>query len=227
MYVFKKLLLTAVGALLSAGCASTALADTTNFNFETLGTTSGGGLSSVVLSQGGLTMTLSRPGSVFDITNLSGLPGVTASWGSRTLDPLANAFNAPVFNANFSQALSNISIEAGDFTPSDLDNLTLVAYDALDGTGNIVGHFIAFCCDVGSGFVFTRLTVSGAGIRSIHFYGGSDGLPNSVYYDNITATVESAAVPEPATIILLGGALLGLAAKGRRRSGSKSQADQF
>ena len=223
MSPLKKFLLASVtAALLCLGSATAALADTTNFNFETSIPTTGGAITGLSITQGGLTMTITRPGSTFDIINTgSSFP---LSWGTRALDPFAHFDSATPFNANFTLTLSSISIDMGDFTPSDLDTLSLVAYTGLDGTGSIVGSSTTDCCGAGSGFMFSTLTVTGAGIRSVRFIGGSAAFPNSIYYDNINVTfAQGPSIPEPATMLLLGSGLVGLAAKVRkRRKGSKS-----
>ena len=211
-------------ALLGFSSATTVLADTATFNFETLGTTSGGSINTLVTGAGGLTLTLSRPGSSFDIVDFTG--AVPPSFGARTLSPFSHQDSNTPFIANFSSVISSLSIEMGDFggLNADLDTLTMIAYDALDGGGNIIGTTTATCCGgAAPGFVFTTLTVSGAGIRSVRFIGGGGAsTANSVYYDNITATFGPAPVPEPATMMLLGTGLIGVAAEFRRRRNSSS-----
>ena len=210
-------------ALVGFSSATTALGDTVNFNFETLSTTSGGSINTLGTSAGGLTLTLSRPGSSFDIVDFTG--AVPASFGARTLSPFFHQDSNTPFLANFSSAISSLSIDMGDFggVDADLDTLTMIAYDALDGGGNIISTATTTCCGGADPvFVFTTLTISGAGIRSVRFIGGAGSTPNSVYYDNITATFGPAPVPEPATMMLLGTGLIGVAAEFRRRRNSSS-----
>jgi hypothetical protein len=62
------------------------------------------------------------------------------------------------------------------------------------------------------------LTLTAAGINSIRFIGGSTSFPNSLYVDNISATLGSA-VPEPHAALLLALGLAGVCVQ-RRKSRS-------
>jgi hypothetical protein len=182
-------------------------ASATLWDLETIAL--GAGLTSVSQTVDGITMTITRPGTTFEIRDIDGVP---ASYGDRTLYPF-NDTSAIPFIINFSTAITGISIDYGDFTPSDLDTLSITAYAGLDATGAVVGSGTsAGCCDTGSGFQAHTFALAASGIRSIVVLAGSDPFPMSLFLDNF----QTAAVPEPGTLLLLGIGLAG-AALARRR----------
>lgn len=219
MRLSKKTLGLIVGLLfgLSANAHSAVL----EWSLETIAPTPS--TASVSETVGGVTFTITRPGASFSIDDLSSYP-IPSTWGNRTLGPFNNV-NGFGFVGNFSRTVSNVSIEFGDFLPSDFDALTIEGYSGSDGTGTLLGSVTStLCCGTGTGFEYSSLLLAISGINSIRFIGGSAEFPHSLYYDNFRAEVDMNEIPEPATLGLLGLGMIGLGAVSRRRSVAREHA---
>ncbi len=164
-------------------------ADVARFNFESLDTTSGGALSSLTLTSGTVTMTLTRGKGVhFDIYDLSTADG-PPSWGMRSLDPNQVGGYDPglEFIADFAAPICYFRIEFGDYD-QDEDTLVLNAWSGPGGTGTLLDSAnVIWSGDKTFPDQIGRGTVSGGtgSIRSVTFV-STGQYNNSVYYDNIT-----------------------------------------
>jgi hypothetical protein len=201
-----------VGSIGLAGSPS-AVAVPFTIDFESQALTSG--LTSLVLTSGGVTATLTRSsGATFGITGQAGRP---AGFGSRTLEPFSNVtFPAgDSFILTFNVPINLLSIQFGDYGPSDNDTpVGLGAFSGPDGLGVNVANDTEVWLGSNSFPDFRTLSVSSPFTFQSVKFSSAGPFPNSLFWDNI----EGDAVPEPGTLVLLGTGITGLAMRRRRRT---------
>jgi hypothetical protein len=147
----------------------------------------------------GITMSITRPGSSFDIVDNTALgqTGKPASWGDRSLAPFFDTGATPML-ADFSLPIYSFSVEMGDYFADSDTLLSVEAYSGLGGTGALVGSATASYGTNGFPTIIT-VGVTGPGAQSVKFIGGSVDFPNSLFYDNIKVST----VPEPGSLAML------------------------
>jgi hypothetical protein len=208
-------------ALCAVARAGTAL-----FDLEDQAVSSPTSLTSLTLTQGGETMTITRDGgAAFGIADLSSFSG-TVAFGARSLVP-DSASTAP-FIANFSPPVSSVSVMMGHFG-SDTATIGVDGFDASDATGTSLGNVTDTLPGIDANtFTLKSVELDHANIVSARFVGGVNG-DNSVYYDNIgvaTGATGTTAVPLPSAALAfpLGAVVAGLAMRRFRRAALRNVA---
>lgn len=139
-------------------------------------------------------------GSAFQIQTVSLDPDFS---GQAVLNsPYSTAGNSTI--ATLSSLTDYVSVTIGDYD-ADVDDLYLNAYDSFNALLDS-----AYFYNPASSYAGNTLSVStgSASIAWVEFYGVGVNN-NSVYWDNFTFN-DSASVPEPSTMLLLGSGLVGL-----------------
>jgi hypothetical protein len=175
-----------------------------------------GALPQLVLTESGLTITITLAGRFDIVANVE--PGQTkpASWGLRSLDPFVdNTPPAGPFVVDFSLPVFGFTVDAGDYG-QDADTITVQAFSGTGGTGTLVGSSSAGLPGGPAVFDFRTLTVAGIDpIRSVVLIGGETPGFNSMFFDNFRVALTP--VPEPASATLLALGSLFLLGEGWRR----------
>ena len=197
-HLFSKLAL--VAALIVPGAA---LATTIDFESTGLGTYSS-------LGFGPVTITFLAGTGTFEVQNQNPSPPPSGH-------VLISFFTNPgpgSFQATFAGGASSVSISAGDFSPSDTDDVHLRAYDAANNLLDTDSFLIPAS---GPG---TTLTVSSATPIARVEWNETGDFEGAIYWDLLTYE-PAGQVPEPETLPLVAMGLFAAALASRRRRAAK------
>lgn len=145
-------------------------------------------------------------------TTTFGLPGSSTPLGIRSTDGGFQWFSGNPLIATFSGNVTSVSIVGIDV---GANGLQINAYDAISG-GSLVGTSQVFGSDVGVGEFYT-VGATASLIKRVEIFQVQNVTGDGILLDNLEFT--TSAVPEPASLALVGAGLATLAFVRRRRQG--------
>jgi len=190
----------AIAIALTLGTAGSAMAATIDFESTAVGTYTG-------LTYGDVAISFLDGSGSFEVQQQA--PDDAPVSGHVLISFFTNP-GAGAFQATFAGGASAVSISVADYSPSDVDEVHLRAYDAFD---NLLDTAFFLIPESGPG---TTLSVSSATSIARVEWNETGDFAGALYWDNLTYTAFDA-VPEPSTWAMM---LLGFAAVGaglRRR----------
>jgi hypothetical protein len=186
------------------------------FNFENQRSTFNpsssrpGLLTSLSDTKSGLTISLRRGASSFDIVSNTGTQQKPSVFGQRSLDPFVSPNDPTPFTVDFSRGVYSVSVAMGDYGQDDNDTLSLRAYSGQNASGTLLALRTDTLPSNGDRFAFKVLTVSSSTpIRSITMQGGTSSFRNSVFYDNLEVTTTPTSPPASPRFLATTGARIG------------------
>jgi PEP-CTERM motif len=179
--------------------------------FDLEGETAVTGLTTLALSSGGVTMTITREGgATFGVQQPFSFP---PAFGTRVLSPFLGTAGSFAFLVNLSAPTYFFGLDFGDLVDDD-DFVTLQAFSGPNQTGTLL-ETKTFPYPGKLFPSFESISIGGpTPALSLRFFAAAP-VPNTVYFDNFR--LSTTPIPEPASLLLLASGLAAVAFRRRRQ----------